>query len=205
MLAISKVDPRKWIQPWDIQVTAGEWGRAYGVNASNSYGQLKKALECLSKQPMVLFKTGMDSGEYIPWSDKLSYHDGEGCVGISFAKDMRKYLAYAILEEDGFTEYKILSVGKLRSEYSIRMFEQLRAWKNTGVWITSVDDFRKRMGLEDKYPLYSDLRKWVIEPSVKSITKSSSYDVRYKPSKKEGRRITQLMFTFKEREQLDLF
>lgn len=51
------------------------------------------------------------------------------------------------------------------SWYSLRMFELLAAFKDTGVWIVSIPEFRKLMDCDEKYPDTTDLiKKTLSEP-----------------------------------------
>jgi plasmid replication initiation protein len=61
--------------------------------------------------------------------------------------------------------------------------------------------FRSLFKLEDKYPLFRDLNKWVIKPAVKEINNSSNLDVYYNTIKK-GRTVIALQFDFDEKSQL---
>jgi plasmid replication initiation protein len=51
------------------------------------------------------------------------------------------------------------------SWYSLRMFELLSAFKDTGIWWVSIDEFRALMNCEKKYPNQHDmLKKTLTEP-----------------------------------------
>ena len=69
--------------------------------------------------------------------------------------------------------------------------------------IISLDEFRKLFQLEDKYPLFKDLNKWVIKPAVKEINDSSNLIVYYS-TKKKGKNVIALEFDFVEDNQLSM-
>ena len=57
--------------------------------------------------------------------------------------------------------------------------------------------------IQDKYKDYRDLKKFVIEPSVKEINKFTDLQIEYNPEK-EGRRITKINFIIGEKTGVQL-
>ena len=76
-----------------------------------------------------------------------------------------------------FTSYRLEEVASLRSTYAIRLFEMLAQFSDTGVFVISVADFKQRLGIEDKYDRFSNLKARVIEPAVKDLVAKTSLDV----------------------------
>lgn len=206
MLALSKIDPTKWTQDWEITVFAKEWSDVYGRELKHAYGDLEHATTLIMDRK-ITFRTGPDvtekkrtteTGRWVAWA---RYTPGDCKVTLEIPKGLRKYLAFAMLEEEGFTSYKLLAAGKLRSPNSIRMYEFLMQFKSTGMLIITVDELRERLELHDKYKLFSDLRKWVIDPAVNDINKNTDYLAEWEVHKRKGRKATNLRFTFKEKKQ----
>lgn len=44
----------------------------------------------------------------------------------------------------------------------------------------TIEEIRERFALEDKYLKIEDLRKWVIDPSIKEINELTSLSIKYK-------------------------
>lgn len=203
LLAISKISPVFWEQEWDIEVTAEEWQRVYGGELRHAYQDMKTACDRLMEQPCLTFNTGPDHEQGVykcHWVAGAYYIKSEAKIEIEFPKRLRKYLAGALLEEDGFSSYRLLGVGKLRSDYSIRFYEWMMGWKDTGILIIGVDELRDRLQLDGKYAKYKELKRWVIDKAMADISINSNYKASFKVNKKAGRKITSLLFTFKLKE-----
>ena len=64
-----------------------------------------------------------------------------------------------------YTIYELKHYMHYSSWYSLRMFELLSAFKDTGVWWVAIDEFRLLMDCEKKYPNQHDmLKKTLTEP-----------------------------------------
>lgn len=208
MLALTKVNPQKWQQDWEIVVHAAEWAKVFGKELKHAYGEIENAANQLEDRK-ITFKTGPDvngkkayeSGRWVAWA---RYVPGEAKVTLEIPKGLRKYLAFAMLEEEGFTSYRLMAAAKLRSAHSIRLYEQMMTWKSTGSLYIKVDDLRDCLELGTKYKLFSDLRKWVINPSINDINKNSDYQAEWEVHKKVGRKITALVFKFQKKKQTEL-
>ena len=66
------------------------------------------------------------------------------------------------------------------SWYSLRMFELLSAFKDTGIWWVSIDEFRKLMDCEKKYPLSKDLLKYTLAEPLQEL-ESTELAFTYEP------------------------
>ncbi len=67
----------------------------------------------------------------------------------------------------------------------------------------SVDEFKTRLGIDDKYPLFPDLKRRVIQPAVDELGEKSGLEISWDVTRK-GRAVTGLVFMFNDKEQLDL-
>ncbi|GGC16096.1 replication initiation protein [Dyadobacter sediminis] len=64
-----------------------------------------------------------------------------------------------------YTTYELKHYMHFSSWYSLRMFELLAAFKDTGVWVVPISEFRKLMDCDGKYPDTTDLiKKTLSEP-----------------------------------------
>ena len=121
---------------------------------------------------------------------------------IVFHPNMMPYISEL---RKNFTWTYLFEVLSLNSTYSIRIFLMMMQFKETGLCKIHLDDFRYALDLDDKYQLFADLLKRVIEPSIQNINEYSGYEVKYNLIKK-GRKYTFLELRFKkkklEKEQL---
>ncbi len=196
--AISKIDSRKGV-PEAITITAEEYAKLFEIDINSAYQQMIDASAKLFDR--TIRNLGGNENKRTRWIyDEEIYKSGEGKVVIRFSPNLHPYLG--MLKEQ-FTAYRIENVRLLKSSYAIRMFELLTQFSSTGHRYITLDKFRDMLDLNDKYPRFADLKRWVIEPSISEITEKSTYEVSYRTEKK-GRKIHKLIFSFTEKEQLSM-
>ena len=81
-----------------------------------------------------------------------------------------------------YSVYELKHYMHFSSWYSLRMFELLSAYKDTGVWWVSIQEFRKLMDCETKYPEVKDLlKKTLFEPlqELESTDVAFSYETKH--------------------------
>jgi len=201
--AISKIDPRKDV-PEQITITAEEYAKLFDLDINAAYQQLKEAAAKLYTRTI---KLNTKDSKNRPVDDEMRwvyrraiYHSREGKVTLNFSPDLMPYLGQL---KEQFTGYKAYNVRALKSTYSIRLYELLTQYLKAGErWIT-VDKFREMLDLEDKYPRFADLNRWIIEPSIKELNAKSNYEVLFRPEKK-GRAVHKLWFFFNEKQQMTM-
>lgn len=71
-----------------------------------------------------------------------------------------------------YTIYELKHYMHFSSWYSLRMFELLSAFKDTGVWWVSIGEFRKLMDCENKYPKVPDMLKYVLSEPLQELEKT---------------------------------
>jgi plasmid replication initiation protein len=74
----------------------------------------------------------------------------------------------------------------------------LMQFQNTTFLLIDLDKFKERLGISEKYLVFKDLRRWVIEPAVNELNKKSHLNISFK-SHREGRAIKKLEFFFSEK------
>ncbi len=201
LLAISKIDstqfPKSHI-PLVISFDTNEWAKYF--SEINPWRDIKEAAKCLLTRH-VTFHEKVGVTKKINWFASIEYHKNEGWITIEFSRPMQVRLA-GMLEQ--FTKVDLLSVSKLKSIYSIRLYELLNQWISTGYRVISLEDFRFAMDCVDNYKVTNELKKWVINPAIREINSKTSLTVRLENIKR-GRKITGFKFLFKVDSQGDLF
>lgn len=76
------------------------------------------------------------------------------------------------IELSHYTTYELKWYMSLQSWYSMRMFEILSAFKDTGIWIVNVEEYRKLMDCEKKYPNVNDLIKYTLTEPLEELEKT---------------------------------
>jgi len=73
------------------------------------------------------------------------------------------------LELAHYTIYELKHYMHFSSWYSLRMFELLSAFKDTGIWWVSIKEFRQLMDCESKYPETKDLLKKTLAEPIQEL------------------------------------
>lgn len=203
VFAISRIDPTS--QAWkqgraEVTVTANEWVSTYKGSRTAAYSELREASKQLFERKVRVYGDGQN-GKNIRWISAEQYSEKEGEVTVTFSGPVLFHLT-GMMEQ--FTSYDLLGVSGFKSIYSIRIYELVTQFKNTGWRQISVDQLRTMLQLEDSYTLFANFRKRVLDTACTEITKKSDLDVTWSPVK-EGRKIVAVIFKCKPKEQLSLF
>lgn len=78
-------------------------------------------------------------------------------------------LPYLVELAEHFTTYSLAVAIALKNKYSQRFYEYCSQWKSTGFMVLKIDDLRNQMMLEDKYPRYALIKRYVIDPAQKEL------------------------------------
>lgn len=200
LAAISKVDSRNYV-PDEITITAKEFGEMFDIDSTNTYRQLEKATDQLYDRDIRIAEPEKKRRTRMRWVQKVVYEDGHGEVRLKFVDDVKPYLGQL---KSHFTSYKMIEVRHFSSGHAIRLYELLMQFKKTGNRIVEVSWLRAYFGIENRYKMFSDFRKWVVIPAIKEINTKSNIEVEWKPIKR-GRTIHKIEFNFFEKQQRDLF
>jgi len=192
-LCITQLDPRKPL-PKDnsFTVTADHFAQTFNIDKTNVYRQLEEASRELAERWL-----RTNDGKYreqFRWVFGVRYHDNEGKVTLGFSPWVVPYLTSL---QKQFTSLRLSQVANLKSIYSIRLLEFLTQFKGTGKFIIDLSKFKERLGIENEYKRFFDLKKRVIDVAVKELKEKSNFIVNWK-SIKCGKTIKQLEFVFSE-------
>ena len=186
--------------PNEIKIKATDFASMWDLSPKLAYKQLKEAKDNLYERSLRLKRIDTEEVWDIRWVDAVAYQDGEGYVKLSFSESIKPYLSEL---KGHFTTYRLAEIKHFKSGHSIRLYELLMQFRKTGWRETELDWLKKYLGVEGKYPRWADFRRWVIEPAIKEINKSSPYTVSFK-TKKNGRAIEKVVFFFGEKSQGEL-
>lgn len=178
-------------------ITVKELSDNFGIRADRAYQHARKACEKLFDRRVTLYEEPNGNSKakirLTRWVQEVIYQEDLGEISLRFSHAMVPYLSQLT---EQFTHYPLEDISKLTSPYAVRLFEFLAQWQSTGYREVDIEWLRETLQLEERYPAIKDLKKWVIEPSVAQINKSTPMNIEWE-QKKKGRRITHLIFKFK--------
>ena len=121
------------------------------------------------------------------------YCEDEAKVILTFTP---RILPYITEMENRYKTYKLAHVIRMKSMYGMRLYELCLQWVfPDGLKEIMVDEFRYLMGLEDKYRIIADMKKWVLQPALRDININTCSDLKVTfRTRKSGRTITHFQF-----------
>ena len=96
-----------------------------------------------------------------------------------------------------FTKYRLANIVQLTSVYAVRLYELLICWLGQGLHNKEfdIDDFRRLMGVDDKYSQFGQLKDRVITPALEQINEFTDHQIRVS-YRKVGRVFRFIAFSF---------
>lgn len=199
LLGISKVDSERMPSksyPLEFDVTVAEWSSVYADSSRSIYKELDAASKRLLRR-QVFLKGRSDDDQLCNWLDRCQYHPGEGRISIRFGWTVSHYLS-GLFEQ--FTKVDLLSVRRLSSFHSVRLYELLAQFRSTGFRVISLDALRDSLALGSAYPMFADVKRRVIDPAVAEINEKTDFIVSWN-GVKEGKKVVSLRFVFEDQRQ----
>jgi plasmid replication initiation protein len=164
-----------------------------GIEDQSKYTEIPKITKGLMKKVLEIQEG--NSLLQVAWLNSARYEKGSGEVILRFSPDLKPYmLKLGTL----FTQYQLRNILSMKSKYSPRIYEFLKAneFKTQGYIEIEMDELRRLLKAEDIYPRYNDFKKYVIERAQKELKKVSDISFEFEEIK-TGRKITSLKFYIK--------
>ena len=185
------------------RVTAKQIADLSDTQIEGTYVLMKDAVERLFERRVQLHRKpngGPPRVLQTRWVPAVEYIEQEGAVGLQFATRM---LPYLVQLSEHFTRYALADVGRMTSGYAIRFYELVVQWRGTekhgkGERLIEIEWLREALQLEGKFKPIGDLKRWVIEPSIKQINKHTPLKAEWE-QRKTGRKITHILLKWHEK------
>lgn len=150
------------------------------------FGRLKEVQARVNKFPLEIYKDGeLISTSILP---TIALHEKNKTIRFSIGKELRDYLTNL---DKNYTSYRLINIPKLRSGYSIRIYELLFQYKKIGLRYFEIDDLQKKVG--SKYKLYGDFKRKVLNQAQKDLKKHTDLAFAF-AEKKAGRKVIGVEF-----------
>lgn len=150
----------------------------------NNHRLIEETAKGLLKKP---FKIHDHTGWFMcNWLSSARYIRSEGIAELCFDPGLKPYLLGL---QERFTTYKLNNVVKLRSRYSVRLYELLKQYESLGKRSFELLELRKTLGLEDgEYAKWKDFRVWVLGQAERELPKKTDLGFSYE-TRKSGRAV----------------
>ncbi len=162
----------------------------------SAYEYIKNSIKSLSDKSWWIqsydAKVGKKEGLF-RWVDTAEISENSGEVEIVLSDSLRPYL----LDIRGnFVKYNLVNILVLHSKYAVRLYEIFKSYLWLNKYEVSLQEFKNILNITG-YNDYTELKRKVIQPSIKEINKYTDLDIDFKAIKK-GKRTDKLVFYIKE-------
>jgi len=166
-------------------------GRTYRLKASDftamiGRGYDGKAIEDIKAAAEKLLKTQITIRRRKEitrtcWIASYKHHIDEGWFEFSFSVHLERELLEL---REQFTKYHLENVSKLKSQYSIRLYELLKQYLTIGNREINLSDLKGMLGISpDEYDRYVHFTQRVLQPAHKEINAKTDIEYQWKPIK----------------------
>ena len=193
LAAISKISRNDEITDDEIYRVTVDDLRNLGVHEKTAYRDLKDGVNRLYDRSINLAID--DESIKMRWVQSIRFLESKSVVGLRFSKEILPFISNLSRE---FTKYSLSDIAGMSSAYAIRIYELLSQYRSIGKREIAVENLRTMLELGKRYPLFADLKRWVIDTAVDQINEYSPLSVTYE-QKKTGRKVTHILFSFKEK------
>jgi len=108
-----------------------------------------------------------------------------------------------IIKPRMYSPLDVCLISGLKSSYSIVLYEFLRDYLKLSIPKLTIKDFKDLMGVsENKYSLFKDFKKKVIDFAIKEINEKTDISCNYKLIKELGNKYSHIQFYAKNKEKL---
>lgn len=171
-------------------LTTREFQQVFNTDRDNTYKILQQATKKLMKSDITLDTP--ESYTIINICSQAVYNKNKGSISIEFTDSIMPYLAQV---KEKFTIYNLKEISDFKSLYTIRLYELLQDFKDTGWMLKSVKQLRHSLAVGSKFKLYGHFKTKTFAHAVKEINKHYHVDLDFQEIK-EGRKVVAIKFTF---------
>ena len=160
-----------------------------------NYEQIRNSIKSLrNKSWWISLDENNETQLLYSWLDYAIIQKNTGIIEICLSKSLTPFL---IQLRSRYTKYRLAEILKLKSKASIRLFEICQSQLYRSEFIIEIDLLKKLLDISGKYEDYRDLRKRILEPSVREINDLTCLNIEYEPIK-NGKKIVKLRFKVNE-------
>ena len=185
---------------------ASDYAEAFGVTESDAYKVLQKVARELLRGLVLFFtpahkrgnKAIGDTYRYVQWASACEYTKGEGNIKITWHEEITTHLLGL---RERFTVYRLAQIRHLKHKSTFRLLALLEQFHITGVADYSLEDFSEAIEAPPSMRKdFGQLRRRIVDPAVRELNEHSDLLVTYE-TRKEGKKVVALRFTFKPNPQ----
>lgn len=177
----------------EYSLQAKEYSEMIDSKFKDEYARLQELGNKLMSKPI---KIQLSAKNFLicNWFNGFKYENGE--IKVSFHPDLKPHLLQL---KEQFTSYKLENILKMKSIYSIRIYELAKSWESKGSFTMDLNELKEVLGAKETYPLYADFKKRVLERALIDINENSDIVLIFREIK-TARKVTAIYFKLDKKE-----
>jgi len=196
---IKELNPKEESDFREMKITIDEIEELWGKKQVNTTEIRKVCLELKRKAYEIpVFENGkLIKYKYRSLFHSIDYEVEKKYISFKFHDDLKPLLLEFV---NNFVKYNIENILKFKSKYSISFYErfkldlQFKRETSPKVMI-DLEEFREWLNIKNKYKRVNDIKRYILEPVALDLKKYSDVYMYYE-FKKEGRKVTGILFRF---------
>lgn len=167
------------------------------VDESNIYREAQGICDSLTDKTVDIHdRSNEGNRRYTTYNcfSMCQYEEGKGVIRAKFNEDMSPFLLEL---QRRFTLYLVTVFLRLSSKYSTQIYELLKMREGISNLRISVDEFRRTLGLENKYKEFAQMKRRVIEQARGELKSRADIYFTYRVIR-EGRSAEEIQFFIHE-------
>lgn len=177
----------------NIEISVSEYKKEFNVNTNNIYDSLEKYSNKLYEREIIYYDNEELSRKR--WISSCRFNRKKGTIYLTFNTDM--ILDLLLLNGNYIALKNNILSESVRSKYVYRNYEIFKSYLYLHKWKISIEEYRFLLQINNKYKKFAELKRNVIEPSLKFINLNSDIKVTYTTTKK-GKNINWIEFNIQE-------
>ncbi|MGV8027396.1 MAG: RepB family plasmid replication initiator protein [Anaerolineaceae bacterium] len=166
------------------------------INRSHLYAQMVNMIRELMEIVLTI-KLSEDKYLNTHWISSQEYTIGVGYSDITFDPKLKPFL---LRLKERFTTYKLENVIRLKSVYSIRIYELLKQYQSIGKRTITIELLKNMLRIGPKeYVLYGHFKDRVLNVAYKEINEKTDIAFEFR-EKKLGRKVNEIEFVIDKKE-----
>lgn len=170
-----------------------------GMGKQTAYAVVRQAVKGINSKPFeetFVLPSGKTENVLFYWFSGFRYSNEEGRFTFSLSPDI---VDLVLSQDSNFTRFRLKHVYQFKSALTWKLYELLKQWLVAGRWAVDLDELRMALGVPGKYPIWYDLKKWLLDKCIKEINDQSDIVVRYE-KKKRVRTVSGVIFFINSKE-----
>lgn len=179
------------------RVSVKHWEEFCGLKPTdNPYKAAMALVDKLTTRNVAILDEKRQRYTTRPWFLRATYAYGEGYIEVRLNDDLQEMFLELSREYTAISlEYALL----LNSAYAGRIYDLLKQYATIGERIIALSDLRAMLEIQEKYQLFADFRRNVLQVAEREINAKTDIRFDWKPVK-DGRKVAAIHFTISKNE-----